>query len=96
MAGKNKIYILVLVLVIIIGGAIYYFGFMSQPEVDVGPTGAVSQKMLPKLDVGALDNPAFEELKSYKALPLQIGTPGNTIPFNKIIFVGTTTTTITF
>ena len=94
-SGQKKIYVLLLVLIIIIGAAIYYFIFMKTPKAEYTSTASL-QASLPKIDTSALQSPVFQELKSYKALPVLPDRAGNPLPFQEINFLGSSTPTQTF
>lgn len=85
MPGPGKIFVIIF-LIAIVGGAIYYFGFMRGPEVEYTPPAAIG-RILPQIDIGVLESPLFKALKSHKALPISPDKVGNPVPFNKIDFL---------
>jgi len=96
MGSRKKIFYLVLVLAIIVGAIIYYFIFMKEGIVTEYEPATSLQAEMPKIDTSALQGDAFQELKSYKALPLAPGPTGNSLPFQEINFLGDSTSTQNF
>jgi len=76
--------IIIIILVLAVAGVAYYFLFMSGPEVDTSAP-VRSESIIPKIDVGAMQNPVFDALRNYSVLPITVDLVGNTQPFSEII-----------
>ena len=84
--------ILIAIVVLAIAGGVYYFVFMSGPQVDL--TAPINtEAFVPKIDVAAMNNPVFQALKNYSVLPITVDVVGNALPFSEIIFLEPATTT---
>jgi hypothetical protein len=80
------------ILVLIIGGAIYYFGFMRQPS-EVATTTVRLGVSVPKIDTAVFRSKVFNELKVFAPIPLNINNIGSNLHFTKINFIAPATTT---
>lgn len=87
---RQKIFLGVLVVVLIITGFVWYLNYSKGPSGEGVPVGqiagtsALDEKLKTiKLDLGILDTNLFKSLKSHGALPVTAGETGRTNPFEK-------------
>jgi hypothetical protein len=88
----GKTIIIAVIIFVIAGGAIYYFGFIRESSEQIIPTVRIDVAV-PELNVAVLQTAVFKEMQIFAPLPLSVGGIGNTLPFTQINFLSTATTT---